>query len=266
MTKKTLTLKRSTTKSDTNLETDKEKKPVKSTLSLGGKRRKKLVIAKKKPEEITSDESQQATTEIAEAPQRPIRKRRNQRVVVNPNATRRKKIVKPAVKKKKAVKQPPKKKKQKEPPKKQRRPVRVETIRPTSPTDIAAKELDARLTELYSVWRDFKPLEVGIDAAVLELITVEQWEYSKRVMRKTFKLHVRNMRYREAIAQGGKRYSLKNEAVDDVHEFSITYASVYVDRRASRIIREKELVEKMENIIAADRLKAQEAKSNRLSL
>lgn len=264
MTKKTLTLKKSGTKSDA----DTEKKTVKSTLSLGGKRRKKLTIARKKPEEDASTESVQddnsTLTSGAGALTRPARKRRNQRVIVNPNAKRKKKPLKKVAKK--VVKQQPKKKKKKEPPKKQRRPLRVKTMRSISQSNMEAKELDARLTELYNVWSDFKPLEVGIDIAVLELISNEGWGYSKRVMRKTFKLHVRNMSYREMIAQGGKRYNLNNEPVEDIHDFSMMYAQVYVDRRAARIIREKNVMEEMENAIAADRLKAQEAKSNRLSL
>jgi sRNA-binding protein len=164
------------------------------------------------------------------------------------------------------VKQQPKKKKIKEPPKKQRRPVRAVIVRPPTLTNVAAKELDKRLTELYSVWHDFKPLEVGIDEAVWELLIQEEWGYSKRIMRKAFKLHVRDMRYREIVAKGGKRYNLSGEAVDDVHEFSMTYAQLHIDRKAARIIREEKLVEEIENAIAADRLKIQEAQSNRLSL
>lgn len=275
MPKKTLTLKKKITKSDTTKESnpltmDTEKKTAKSTLSLGGGRRKKLSLTRTKTKSVAKHQADGGAeegnaTSVSNTLQAPSRKRRNKRVVVNPNAKRRKKPVK-KVAKKKVVKQPPKKKKKKEPPKKQRRPVRVEIVRPTPPADIAAKELDARLTERYSVWRDFKPLEVGIDTAVLELITREKWEYSKRVMRKAFKLHVRDMRYRETLVKGGKRYNLDNEAVEDVHEFSMAYAQIYVDRRAARIIREKKVVEEMENLIAADRLKAQEAKSNRLSL
>jgi len=257
MAKKTLTLKKNSTppqESDT---------AVKKTLSLGGKRRKKLIIAKKKTEEELAEESQH--NEINEIPKRPARKRRGQqRIVVNPSAKRKKTVKKTA--KKKVSPPPPKKKKKKEPPKKQRRPIRVKKVRPASPTDISAKELDSRLTELYSVWRDFKPLEIGIDVAVLALITTEKWGYSKRIMKKAFKRHVCDMRYREIVAKGGKRYDLNNKAAGEVHEFSRTYTGVYVARKAARVIREKGFVEEIENAIAADRLKEQETKSNRLSL
>jgi len=262
MTKKTLTLK--IKKSDTDTSPDTKESTVKSKLSLGSGsgRRKKLTFAKKTPAPVEEMQDNGNTTN--EAPTRPTRKRRGQRIVVNPNAKRKKKVVKKVAKK--VVKQQPKKKKIKEPPKKQRRPVRAVIIRPPTLTDIAAKELDKRLTELYSVWCDFKPLEVGIDEAVWKLITQEEWDYSKRIMRKAFKLHVRNMRYREIVAKGGKRYNLSGEAVEDVHKFSVTYAQLHVDRKAARIIREEKLVEEIENVIAAERLKIQEEKSNRLSL
>jgi hypothetical protein len=263
MTKKTLTLK--IKKSDTETDSDTAKSATKSKLSLGSAssgRRKKLTFAKKTSTTTPVEEMQNDA--LSEAPARSARKKRGQRIVVNPNAKRKKKVVKKVAKK--VVKQQPKKKKVKEPPQKQRRPVRAVTIKPPSLTDVAAKELDERLTELYNVWCDFRPLEVGIDEAVWELITQKEWGYSKRIMRKAFKLHVRDMRYRKIVAKGGKRYNLNDEVVDDVHEFSVTYAQLHVDRKSARIIREEKLVEDIENVIAADRLKIQEAKSNRLSL
>lgn len=260
MTKKILTLK----KSDSSLDTEKntKKTTVKSTLSLGTGKRKKLTIAKKKTVETTSPRQQNDATE--EAVVRPARKRRGQRIVVNPNAKRKKKAVKKVAKK--VVKQQPKKKKVKEPPKKQRRPVRAVMVRPPSPTDIDAKALDKRLAARYSVWQEFRPLSIGIDETVWKLINQEEWGYSKRIMRKAFKLHVRDMRYRQMVAAGGNRYNLNDEITDDVHEFSITYACLHIDRKAARIVREERLVEEIENAIAADRLKELEAKSNRLSL
>jgi len=263
MTKKTLTLK--IKKSDAETDSDTKTTATKSKLSLGSGgsgRRKKLTFAKKTSTTTPVEETQNDA--LSEAVARPARKRRGQRIVVNPNAKRKKKVVKKVAKK--VVKQQPKKKKIKEPPKKQRRPVRAVIVKPPSLTEGAAKELDERVTELYSVWCDFKPLEVGIDEAVWELITQKEWGYSKRIMRKAFKLHVRDMRYRKVVAKGGKRYNLNGEEIDDVHEFSMTYAQLHIDRKSARLIREEKLVEEVENVIAADRLKIQEAKSNRLSL
>ena len=262
MTKKTLTLKIKKNNGETPPDT--KASTTKSKLSLGNSngRRKKLTFVKKIPTTASTEEIQNNAS--SETLARPARKKRGQRIIVNPNAKRKKKVVKKVAKK--VVKQQPKKKKVKEPPKKQRRPVRAIIVKPPSLTDVAARELDERLTELYSVWRDFKPLEVGIDEAVWKLITQKEWGYSKRIMRKAFKLHVRDMRYRKIVAKGGKRYNLNNEVVDDVHEFSMTYAQLHVDRKSARIIREEKLVEDIENAIAADRLKIQEAKSNRLSL
>lgn len=262
MTKKTLTLKIKKSNAETDSDTKTSSAKSKLSLGSGSGRRKKLTFAKKTSTVTSIEETQNDVP--SEAPARLARKKRGQRIVINPNAKRKKKVVKKVAKK--AVKQQPKKKKAKEPPKKQRRPVRAIIVKPPSLTDVAARELDERLTELYSVWRDFKPLEVGIDEAVWKLITQKEWGYSKRIMRKAFKLHVRDMRYRKIVAKGGKRYNLNNEVVDDVHEFSMTYAQLHVDRKSARIIREEKLVEDIENAIAADRLKIQEAKSNRLSL
>ncbi|MCK5812706.1 MAG: hypothetical protein KAH03_00540 [Cocleimonas sp.] len=111
------------------------------------------------------------------------------------------------------------------------------------PSSIAAKKLNERMLEHHQVWRDFKPLQIGIDVAVRSWCEAQGWSYSKRILGKAFNLHTRDLRYRRAMAKGGVRYTL-DEAIDgEVDELMQDYARMKVDKAERRIEREKAEIE-----------------------
>lgn len=92
-------------------------------------------------------------------------------------------------------------------PKKPRKPAPKKPL--VSPSDIRMDNLNAALNA-FAVWRERKPLALGIEKQIFQLIADQQLSASKRVVQKLLYRHTRNRDYLLKISQGksGQRYNL----------------------------------------------------------
>lgn len=100
--------------------------------------------------------------------------------------------------------------KAKAPPKKPNKPRKPAPKKPLiSPSDIRVDNLNAALNA-FAVWRERKPLVLGIERQIFQLIADQQLSASKRVVQKLLFKHTRQRDYLLRIAQGkgGQRYNL----------------------------------------------------------
>ncbi|MFZ1570654.1 MAG: ProQ/FINO family protein, partial [Thiolinea sp.] len=75
--------------------------------------------------------------------------------------------------------------------------------------DIRMDNLNAALNA-FAVWRERKPLALGIERQIFQLIAQQNLSASKRVVQKLLYRHTRNRDYLLKISQGkgGQRYNL----------------------------------------------------------
>ena len=70
----------------------------------------------------------------------------------------------------------------------------------------------ARLIATYPVFRDIRPLAIGIHKAIL----TAQPEIDKGALRKTLQRYTASTKYLKALAAGGSRFGLDGVPADDV--------------------------------------------------
>lgn len=99
------------------------------------------------------------------------------------------------------------------PPARKRKPDPKKPITP--PSAIRVDNLDAALNRL-DVWRDRKPLALGIEREVFQYIAKHQLSASKRVVQKLLYRHTNRESYLRNISAGGVRYSLDGVAAGTV--------------------------------------------------
>lgn len=78
-----------------------------------------------------------------------------------------------------------------------------------SPSDIRMDNLNVALNA-FAVWRECKPLALGIERQIFQLIAEQHLSASKRVVQKLLYRHTRHRDYLLKISQGkgGQRYNL----------------------------------------------------------
>lgn len=103
------------------------------------------------------------------------------------------------------TKAPPKSKPKSKPKKK---PQATDPKKPMiSPSDIRLDNLNASLNGL-AVWRQFKPLALGIEKQVFQYIAKYNLSSSKRVVQRLLRQHTKRDEYLLAITIGTKRFNL----------------------------------------------------------
>jgi hypothetical protein len=81
-------------------------------------------------------------------------------------------------------------------------------IKKTPPSEVKAQELDCLLSDRFEVWRTYQPLQIGVHKELYRLISAEHLPYSKRVVQKVMRGHVRSSGYLNNIQQGNSRVPL----------------------------------------------------------
>lgn len=77
----------------------------------------------------------------------------------------------------------------------------------TPPSDLRAQELNDSLN-VYSVWREYKPLALGIERQIYQYIGKHSLSASKRLVQKLLHRHTHHRDYLQAISCGNLRYNL----------------------------------------------------------
>ena len=106
-----------------------------------------------------------------------------------------------------------------------------------SPSDLKAQALDKRLSD-FEVWSTYKPLTLGIDKAVYQLVNTEAFPgASKKVVQKLLRMHTNNPRYLQALSRGGVRYHLDGTPAETISDHQQQLAVTAQAKRAGRVIK-----------------------------
>ena len=182
--------------------------------------RKKLTLTRKpKPATGTSAETS-AEDQAGTDPVRTVARSGKRRIIRNQTpkpSTNHQPKPKPADKRKKG------------PPRKNKKKALV------SPSDLKAQALDQRL-QSFDVWSTYKPLSIGIDKEVFQLVNGEAFPgASKKVVQKLLRMHTGHARYLQAVSRGGSRFTLQGEAAETITGYQQQLAVETQARRAARI-------------------------------
>ena len=117
---------------------------------------------------------------------------------------------------------------------KPKRPPRPAPKTVVPPSLIRARELSQKLAEQFSVWRDFKPLAIGIEQEVFKIFGETNTKgASKSVMNKMLSMHTRRSEYLKNLQAGGVRYHLDGcEAVDGITPYQVGLAGQWLEGKA----------------------------------
>lgn len=97
-------------------------------------------------------------------------------------------------------------------PKKPNKPRKPALKKPlVSPSDIRMDNLNAALNA-FAVWRERKPLALGIERQIFQLIAQQNLSASKRVVQKLLYQHTHHRSYLLQVGQGGARFNLDGSA------------------------------------------------------
>jgi hypothetical protein len=78
----------------------------------------------------------------------------------------------------------------------------------TPPSEIKARELNSLLHDRFTHWQNYQPLNIGIHKDIHRLISAEQLPYSKRVVQKVLRRHVRHESYQSQLQNQSERVGL----------------------------------------------------------
>jgi sRNA-binding protein len=81
-----------------------------------------------------------------------------------------------------------------------------------SPSDIRLDNLNASLNA-FEVWREYRPLVIGVEKEVFRHIARHSLSASKRVVQRLLRQHVQDERYQRNLLSGGGRYHMDGTAV-----------------------------------------------------
>ena len=98
-------------------------------------------------------------------------------------------------------------------PKPKKKPASPAPKKPTiSPSDIRLDNLNASLNA-FDVWREFRPLVIGVEKEVFRHIAKHQLSSSKRVVQRLLRQHTQDERYQRNLKAGDGRYHLDGAKV-----------------------------------------------------
>jgi len=96
------------------------------------------------------------------------------------------------------------------------------TTESTSPTPLAlARALLKELQEQYVVFRECRPLAIGVDKQLL----AARPDIDRKVLRLALRTHTASVRYLKAVEKGAQRFDLEGNAVADLAEEHRTHAA-----------------------------------------
>lgn len=94
-----------------------------------------------------------------------------------------------------------------------------------SPSEIQAKAMDRFLADRFEVWLTYKPLALGVEADLYQLMDQNQPPASKRVVQRLLRMHCNHGKYLQAVLDNHQRYSLVGEAICDISEAEREHAT-----------------------------------------
>ena len=101
-------------------------------------------------------------------------------------------------------------------PKKTNKPRKPAPKKPlVSPSDIRMDNLNAALNA-FAVWRERKPLALGIERQIFQLIAQQNLSASKRVVQKLLYRHTHQRNYLLNVGQEGQRFNLDGSAAEGI--------------------------------------------------
>ncbi len=92
------------------------------------------------------------------------------------------------------------------------------------PSELQAKSFDKLLHELYPIWRDYRPLILGIEEELYGIMQKKHPPASRRVLQRLLRMHCRHGKYLQALLGGQERYTLSGEAQGEITTNEREYA------------------------------------------
>lgn len=104
---------------------------------------------------------------------------------------------------------------------------RAKSNKPTepSPSETQAKVMDRFLADRFEVWLNYKPLALGVEADLYQLMDQNQPPASKRVVQRLLRMHCNHGKYLQAVMDGQQRHTLTGEAIGEVSEAEREHAN-----------------------------------------
>jgi ProP effector len=125
---------------------------------------------------------------------------------------------------------------------------------PAAPNPVqAARALLNEIQERFPVFRECKPLAIGIDKQVI----AQMPEVNRKSLRIALSLHTKSLRYQKAMEKATSRFNLDGTPAGDIDEAH--------RQRASEIVREriKQSIDQKKARAKAEKVKAEEEKAER---
>lgn len=94
-----------------------------------------------------------------------------------------------------------------------------------SPSEIQAKAMDRFLADRFEVWLTYKPLALGVETDLYNLMDQNQPPASKRVVQRLLRMHCNHGKYLQAVLDHQQRYNLAGEALGDISEAEREHAT-----------------------------------------
>lgn len=87
-----------------------------------------------------------------------------------------------------------------------------------SPSEIQAKAMDRFLADRFEIWLTYKPLALGVEADLYQLMDQNQPPASKRVVQRLLRMHCNHGKYLQAVLDNQQRYNLAGEAISEISD------------------------------------------------
>ncbi|WP_298607953.1 ProQ/FINO family protein [uncultured Thiothrix sp.] len=94
-----------------------------------------------------------------------------------------------------------------------------------SPSEIQAKAMDRFLADRFEVWLTYKPLALGVEMDLYNLMDQNQPPASKRVVQRLLRMHCNHGKYLQAVLDNQQRYNLAGEALGEISEAEREHAT-----------------------------------------
>lgn len=94
-----------------------------------------------------------------------------------------------------------------------------------SPSEIQAKAMDRFLADHFEVWLTYKPLALGVEMDLYNLMDQNQPPASKRVVQRLLRMHCNHGKYLQAVLDNEQRYNLVGEALGEISEAEREHAT-----------------------------------------
>jgi ProP effector len=94
-----------------------------------------------------------------------------------------------------------------------------------------------QLREKFAVFRDCKPLAIGIDKQLMALLP----ELNRKVMRNALAIHTNSLQYLKKMEKGTVRFDLDGSTTDEVTQIHRSHAAQIVRERFQKKVAQRKL-------------------------